>query len=165
MNCEYFRGNGEYIVKGVVETEIQNPKVLYWAANPPDHRASFSGSGLPFPNAEVAFENTPNRGAVKAVGGHFTFNITFPNSYYIGLGSKLVEPSVHYQVEGESKVHTLKLKDSGIPYRSIPERKNVMFYAGKEQLPLRSQEQMIREHRYPTKNRYYKNFWGSKPPQ
>ena len=45
MSCEYFRGNGEYIVKGVVKTEIQNPKVLYWAANSPDHRASFSGSG------------------------------------------------------------------------------------------------------------------------
>jgi len=154
-----------YIVKGVVNTPIQNPKVLYWAANPPDHLASFTGSGLPFPNQDVAFENTPNRGAVKAIGNHFEFHIEFPNSYYIGLGSKLVEPSVHYQVEGETKVHTLKLKDNGIPYRSIPKRNNVMFYAGKELLPLRSQEQMIREHQYPGKNNFPKTFWGTKPPQ
>ena len=56
--------NGNILVKGNLKNNKLNVKIKYWAANPPEFNYSFSGSGLPFPNEDVAFDNTPNRGAV-----------------------------------------------------------------------------------------------------
>ena len=39
--------------------------IKYWAAAPNTCTYSIAGSGLPFPNEEVAYENTPNKGEVK----------------------------------------------------------------------------------------------------
>ncbi len=63
----------------------------YAAASPPDFRQSYSGSGLPFANREMAMCNSPN---VGVIGGTFSFEVIFPNSYYINNGSKLVTPEV-----------------------------------------------------------------------
>lgn len=168
-------GDGEYIVKGHINTKTPNATVLFWASNPPTYTTSYSGSGLPFPSADIAYENTPNRGAVKSSGGHFTFRVRYPNAYYMGLGSVYVEPCVHIKVceeGGDNKVHKIAL-GKGIPFRmltyppSFPNtaaRKNPMFYAGRDNLPIRNQEQILRESGYPGENKMPANFWGKAVP-
>ena len=167
-------GEGEYVVKGSIAS-AGNSTIIFWAPNPPDYHTSFSGSGLPFPNPDVAYENTPNRGAVKAIGGNFEFRVRYPNSYYIGLGTVCVEPCVHVKVcNGTStgKVHTIKL-GNGIPFRMLTypptnktvARANPMFYDNRENLPIRSQEKVLRDSCYPDANKMPKDFWGLKPAQ
>ena len=168
-------GDGEFIVKGSVRSNISNPTVMFWAANPPTYLQSYSGSGLPFPNPDIAYENTPNRGAVKANGSKFEFRIRFPNAYYVGLGSQYVEPCVHIKVCGdkeEGKIHTINLS-RGIPYRSTTNvtapsiqnlRTSPMFYTGRDKLPTRTQEQILRDSAYPDLNVMPSNFWGKRPP-
>ena len=168
-------GEGEYVVKGSVGSALSKPTVIFWAANPPTYTTSYSGSGLPFPNADIAYENTPNRGAVLAHGGNFEFRVRYPNSYYMGLGSVLVEPCVHIKVceNGKSgKVETIRL-GNGIPFRSLTyppiqkqtaPRKSPMFYAGREKLPIRSQETILRQSGFPEENVMPKSFWGQAVP-
>ena len=106
-------GSGDILVSGKVQSKSESPLITYWAANPPDRRQSFSGSGLPFPNGEVAFQNTPNKGAVKVVNGEFKFRIKYPNSYYAGLGTLYVPPFVYLKVcdEGEEdKYHSIQME-------------------------------------------------------
>ena len=39
-----------------------------------------------------------------------------------------------------------------------------MFYKSLQTLPVRSQEQILRDSAYPKKNKMPKNFWGLTPP-
>ena len=67
-------GNGN-----IVERNIKgrpNSKIIFFAANPAENpnlrdKQGFSGSGLPFPNPDIAFQNTSNVGAVNAVNRKF----------------------------------------------------------------------------------------------
>jgi len=178
-NCKGYvlnNGEGEYVVKGSVPTKTNDATLLFWAANPADYLTSFSGSGLPFPNAEIAYENTTNKGATKISGGVYQFRVRFPNAYYSGLGSVYVEPCVHIKVceeGGDNKIYTVNLSN-GIPFRSLTypptqpgtaPRTSPLFYAGRDELPMRTQEQILRDSGYPEKNTMPQNFWGLKPPQ
>jgi len=169
-------GKGEFIVRGTVEAKSLHPIISFIAPNPPTYLTSYSGSGLPYPNAEVAYENTPNRGAVRSTNGYFEFKIRYPNAYYVGLGTVYVEPCVHIRVcddDGtKSSLKTLML-GKGIPYRSLtypPTSKNINprsgpeFYSGMEKLPVRTSEQILRDSDYPHENVMPNNFWGTKPP-
>ena len=49
-------GEGDILVEGTIESELENPTIFFWAPAPANRGASFSGSGLPFPNAEMAYE-------------------------------------------------------------------------------------------------------------
>ena len=169
-------GTGDYVVEGSVKSFLSNPTVLFWAPNPPNLVGAFNGSGLPYPNAEIAFDNTPNRGAVKAPGGHFKFNVQYPSAYYVGLGSVLEPPAVFIKVCDNNKEGELQRIVLGepIPFRSLTwpplrrgqrGRQNVLFYAGRDELPLRTQEQILRDSGYTSKDVMPDNFWGLKPPQ
>ena len=93
----------------------------------------------------------------------------------MGLGSVLVEPCVHIKVceNGKSgKVETIKL-GNGIPFRSLTyppiqagtaPRKNPMFYSSRDKLPIRSQEQILRDSGFPEENVMPENFWGKAVP-
>tara|TARA_Y100000590_G_scaffold468679_1_gene652535 strand:- start:2352 stop:2921 length:570 start_codon:yes stop_codon:yes gene_type:complete len=168
------KGNGNFLVKGSVKG-AGNPTVLYWAAAPANYRSSFSGSALPFPNPEVAYENTPNVGAVKAPGGNFEFNLHYPNSYYTRLGSVYKSPRVHIKVcreDGTGEVQTILL-GTGVPYRLLtfsPPPCDIppygpLFYKKRYNGPPRSQEQILKDSQYPSTNKWYKGFWGDKPPK
>ena len=162
-------GEGEYVVKGNIK-EIGSSKILFWAPNPPTYVTSFSGSGLPYANPDMAYENSPNKGMVNAVNGSFEFRVRYPNSYYIGLGTVYVEPCCHIKVCGDDKIHTIKL-GNGIPFRMLTypptmktaPRANAMFYAGRDKLPVRSQEQILRDSGYPEENKMPSDFWGLRP--
>lgn len=75
--------------------------VTYTASAPPDMRTSRSGSGLPFPNEMVAYENSQNSGRVPLVNGTFEFRVIFPNSYYRKNGAELVRPHVIFVINNE----------------------------------------------------------------
>ena len=168
-------GDGEFIVKGHVNSLTSNPTIIFWAPNPPTYCTSYTGSGLPYPNSEIAYENTPNRGAVVANSGHFKFRVRYPCAHYAGLGSLYLEPYVNIKVceEGsDGKIQQIKL-GNGIPFRSLTypptekntrARKNVMFYAGRDKLPIRSQEQILRDSGFPEENKVPQNFWGKAVP-
>lgn len=168
-------GDGEYVVRGRLNTLTSNATIMFWAANPPTYTTSFTGSGLPFPNPDIAYDNTPNRGAVKSVNGKFEFKIRYPNAYYVGLGTVYVEPCVHIKIcelGSDGKIHTIKL-ENGIPFRMLTyppshegtaARANPMFYAGRDELPIRTQEQILRDSAFPEDNKMPTNFWGKSIP-
>ncbi len=94
-------------------------KLRYWAANPIPRMYSYPGSGLPFPNPEVAYENTPNQGDIDIDHlGHFEIKLQQPAGYYIQQGKILVKPHIHFQVQGQSKILTMSIADD-FPNRSL----------------------------------------------
>jgi len=165
-------GEGEYLVKGKLKG-VGNKTILFWAPNPPTYNSSYTGSGIPYANADMAYDNTPNRGMVKTTNGKFEFKVKYPNSYYIGLGTLTVEPCCHIKICGDKseKIHTIKL-GNGIPFRMLTyppltdekPRKNTLFYKETYEGPLRTQEKILRDSTYPEKNKMPDNFWGLKPP-
>lgn len=163
--------NGIFIVTGTVPTPLAS-FVKYWAAAPPTYNQSFTGSGMPFPNPAVAFENTPNKGVVKISGGKYRLTLKYPNSYYKDMCNTYVPPQVSVvfcDASGKkmSKIYKIKL-GNGVPYRSLVwnqqgYRKNVMGYCNNN-LPVRTQEQILRDSAYPKTNEQAPNFWGKRPP-
>lgn len=210
--------NNLYNVTGKVKIESNdNLKIIYWAANPADYNTSFNGSGLPYPNPEIAYQNTKNIGSVYLNGDTYSFNILFPNSYYTNLGTTYNEPRVHIKLCSNNgnvyDIQTIILKNP-IPYRSLAyaapnltierntgqcsNKSNVEltcntygvcnnttqskdeignlqdnsckpffytdFYQEKSN-PIRSQQQILWESKYPDKMKWFPNFWGNKPPK
>ena len=145
----------------------------YSACNPPTFNSNFSGSGLPFPTEDIAYEGSPNRGVAQIVNGKFSFTINFPNSYYVNMGSVYIEPHVKLIVVDENNepltdVEIIRLAN-GIPFRTLtlPSLRNwnkgPLFYENKD-LPVRTQYQILVDSAYPDKNVMPSNFWGKKPP-
>jgi hypothetical protein len=147
--------------------------IKYSAANPPTYNSNFSGSGLPYPSEEVAFENTPNRGVVPIINGEFNFSIRYPNSYYINMGTVYIEPHVKLTIVdkdnntiGETKSVNL---GQGIPFRTLTWpvqrdwNKGPLFYKTNNDI-VRSQYQILLDSAYPSKNITPQNFWGMTPP-
>jgi len=171
LNVNY-NSNGSYIINGI----SQDPRatfIKYWAAAPPTYSLSFAGSGLPYANEEMAFEKTPNQGVAQINMGKFQFALEYPNSYYDNMGKTYIEPQVQFQFcdqQGRNlgDVHVAKL-GNGIPFRTLtwPQKRdwNVgpLFYCNNN-LPVRNQEQILRDSGYPAINKEPPNFWGLMPP-
>ena len=164
--------NGNIKVEGNLKPSMRKDAlVMFWAANPAHRNGSFSGSGLPYANPEMAFDRSINVGAVKAVNGRFSFDLQYPGAYYVGLGSLYIPPQVHIKVcdQGNEKYDTIKLGE-GIPFRTLTypappskrPRTSPLFYASK--LPVRGQEAILRSAGYPQNHYMSDNFWGLKPP-
>jgi len=166
-------GNGDLTITGIVKT-VNEGKIYYWAAAPPTYGTSFSGSGMPYPNPTVAFDNTPNKGVVEINNGNFEFNIHYPNAYYVGLGSLYVPPHINLKIcrEGQDDRYFSVTIDNGIPFRTLtypapPSKKpriSPMFYHECEK-GARSQEEILRAGAYPEVNVMPDNFWGDRPPR
>uniref|UniRef100_A0A6C0BG07 Uncharacterized protein n=1 Tax=viral metagenome TaxID=1070528 RepID=A0A6C0BG07_9ZZZZ len=164
-------------VKGRINENIKDNKLYFVAASPPDYRATFTGSGLPFHSQIQAFQNTPNKGSIdiNGYGEEFEIKLIMPNSYYVGLGTVVVPPTLYLEYVNQFDVkRNISVKLSyGIPYRSLTwpgpgqntaPRANVMFYGTQFNLPVRSQEQILRDSCYPVQNKMDSDFWGLKPP-
>jgi hypothetical protein len=154
-------------IRGYFTENIDSDLIQYIAPSPPDYRASFSGSALPYANEAQAYEGTPNTGRVILKKNTFSFDIATPNSYYDNFSSVIVIPFVYinYKIGGVEKSLKINLANSSIPYRSLTHSANYneMFYSN-ENLPIRTQEAIIRDSKYPmTKNTYTSDFWGLKP--
>lgn len=170
-------GDGNIEITGKLKVSMGKAKIMYWAANPPDYNVSFSGSGLPFPSPDMAFQNTKNIGSVEADNGIFKIKMYYPNAYYVGLGSMYVPPHVHLKIceEGYNDFFSIKI-GAGVPYRTLTHpappsynfRIDPLFYQNKK-LTVRSQEQILRDSGYPEYNtippEIPSNFWGKRPPK
>ena len=172
--------NKQTIVEGIIKDPLRSQLlslgkqvyIQYWAPSPPDYRQSFSGTGLPFPNEEVAYSNSPNIGrAVLGRDGSFVIKLQYPNSYYKKMGSEYVKPHVKILFNDENgnmygKIINVSLGE-GIPYRSLtfPEKRNwiqgPLFYKGNDTLPARTAYDTFTSFYYPV--REYNNFWGLRP--
>jgi len=133
FNSQDFSGQVTYDSDSAIYTingqfgGINNATVKYWAANPISRNYSYSGSALPYPNPEAAYENTPNQGHFLLDNdGKFNIRLDSPSGYYVRQGKFLLRPHVHFQILGGDKVHTLTIADL-FPYRSLknlPDRPN-----------------------------------------
>ena len=169
-------GNDENItIEGRVNSNSNNPTIVYWAANPSQYMTNYSGSGLPYYDSEQAYENTPNMGKIIANDKQFSFKIVKPSSYYAGLGTYYVQPHVNIKIIEEDEENGVIQKielGNGIPFRSLSyppinntaPRKDPSFYSGGYELPVITQEQILRNSGYPNTYDMPKNFWGMKPP-
>jgi hypothetical protein len=165
---------GEYTHQDVTLSLMFNDiaddgKVYYIAAAPADHRHSFSGSGLPFPSEEAAFQGTPNKGMItvreKVV---HSLKLFLPNAYYSDFNGTLVNPYVLFQFTSGGQLRKVKVDlGQAIPYRSLThpkKRQSPMFYEKGWSLPVRTQEQVLRHSGYPVLNMEAPDFWGLRPP-
>ena len=92
-------------------------KVKYMAADPIERRFSFSGSGLPFHSKEQAFCNKKNFGVATINNNTFSFTIQMPNSFYINLGTELVEPTLYLSFDnGPNKSVVI---GKSLPFKSL----------------------------------------------
>lgn len=164
----------------VASSDVRGGVLHYFAAAPFDRRNSFSGSGLPFANAEQAFSSSPNVGSVKLqTGGAFQIDVVAPNAYYVGLGSVYTPPAVHLWCEsaadGSRRDASVKV-GNGVPFRMLTyptlptrPREGPLFYKPAPTLA-RSQEQILRDSAYPSYREIAAgyampdNFWGLRPP-
>lgn len=171
LNIKY-NSTGNFVISG--NSNIGGAAfVKYWASAPPTYSLSFSGSGLPYPNESIALEKTPNQGVAEIKNGSFEFKIDSPNSYYDNMLNILVEPQVSFLIcNGSGKAigdtHVANLGNS-IPFRTLtwPKKrdwnKGPLFYCNNN-LPVRNQEQILRDSGYPAINKEPSNFWGLIPP-
>ena len=169
-----YQGAGDLLVRGSLKTSTSSGQLFFWAAAPPTKGISFSGSGMPYPNALVAYDRTPNKGVVQVVNGAFQFSIKHPNAYYIGLGSLYLPPHINFKlcVPGQADSYFSVQIDDGIPFRMLtypapPTKKprlNAMFYSEPEK-GARSQEAILRSGAYPVGYSMPDNFWGDRPPR
>jgi hypothetical protein len=150
-------------VQFTVHNAIPNSDVHYIASAPAVRNNSFSGSGLPYPSEEVAFENTPFKGTISLKGNTGEITLTdLPNSYYVKLGSVLIPPSL--RLSYSPHITYIVLCDS-IPYRTLTydyRRSEPGFY--NMDLPVRSQERILRDSAYDPTYDVRKSFWALRPP-
>jgi hypothetical protein len=78
---------------GNVKNASMYKKIILMAPNPIDRMSNYSGSGLPFPNNEIAFENTPNYVNISNTGVINTV-FSYPNSFYMPDGINKIISSV-----------------------------------------------------------------------
>ena len=89
------------------------------------------------------------------------------------MGKKYIKPRVQFKVcDGDnndiSATYVINLGE-GIPFRTLtwPKERNwnngPMFYCNNN-LPVRTQEQILRDSSYPSTNVTPPNFWGKDPP-
>jgi hypothetical protein len=154
------------LLEGIIPDNIDNNRIFYYAASPADYRTTFTGSGLPFHSKSQAFYETPNIGNQQLIQNKFSIKLQKPNAYYDNLAGPIVDPCLYlyYFINNIKKEMMIPLKER-IPFRDIrftDYRHNVEFY-NNQNLPIRTQEQVLLDSKYPQTNSMPDNFWGSKP--
>ena len=171
--------DNSFIINGKLKGDLLNLSLnnnlylKYWAANTPTYNSNFSGSGLPFPTEEIAFENSNNHGVSKISNGNFSISMRYPNSYYKNMGTEYVFPEVMVKIFDNNNVAVSNIQHinlgEGIPFRSLtwPWQRDwnegPLFYKV-DNLPVRNQFQILVDSAYPKTNNMPQNFWGLKPP-
>ena len=116
-NVTFDSETGKFVVEG--RSKSSGSVIRYWAANPLHRGYSYSGSALPYPNPEIAYEGTPNSGEVLIDDdGGFKIMLDYPSSYYVRQGTILLKPHVHLALPNSPKVFTVDLGEP-FPYRSL----------------------------------------------
>lgn len=154
-------------IRGKINDSVDGDEIAYLAAAPADHITSYAGSGLPFPNKEIAYLNTPNKGTAKLTLRRFEINILMPNSYCVDMCNELVKPTLLLKYTNNNIVRIIRVPvGNRIPYRSqnYPvQRTGPNFYSAGSTMPIRSQYQILLDSAYPKVNQMPENHWGLKP--
>lgn len=109
------------------------------AANPIDRMTSYSGSGMPFPCPNIAFDNSPNTYEIDTTGA-FSTTFVYPNSYYTNDAMEKVPPSIFfilYKNNGEDNVYVRFGLEDPLPVRTLTHRAGRVgpeFYTLKDEL-------------------------------
>ena len=151
---------------------VDQDAVHFRAPAPPDHLTSFSGSALPFPNAHVAFENTPNQGTVKVdAASRVTIPIMHPNVYYSPFEDSYVGPHVEIRYASATdrapRMWKIELPYRAPRFRSLgppAQRKGPGFYRSRRDAT-RTQERILRDSAHTKDSCAITDFWCGKPPQ
>ena len=134
--------NGTLQLTGHIKQMGMAHDVIVSAPNPIDRMTTFTGSGLPFPCAQIAFENTPNMAQITNPTGEFNLKFLYPNGYYTTDAFTKIEPSIFVTLywKDETKEKTvvrLPLVD-GLPLRTLNYRpghnKGPLYYAVKSDI-------------------------------
>lgn len=137
--------------KVVISGTVNNPgfytSMEIYAAAPINRLTSYSGSGLPFSCAEVAFENSPNYAVIPSNG---VFNVTFsyPNGFHSQDAFSKVPPSIFLKFVPSNGTEPIKVTyplDDPFPLKTLGHRPNhkygPLFYAYKDKvLPFETAE-------------------------
>lgn len=81
-------------IQGLIKNLPNYDKVEILAPNSAMSMTNYSGSGLPYPCADVAFDNTPNRQELTV--SNFDVEFVYPNSYYVNGGTTKIKPSIFF---------------------------------------------------------------------
>ena len=148
FNVVYSKDYSLINIKGSLKNKVIYNNVIIIAPNPIDRMSNYSGSGLPFPNYEIAFENTPNIHTIDS-SGVFDISFKYPNSFYIPDGINKIKPSIffiftdnndnsfrlQYELHDINALRTLVNRSS---------RKNPEFYGAKDYiLPIDTAEKVM----------------------
>ena len=93
----------------VVVASRRNADLEYLAPAPLDRRASFTGSGLPYPSAHAAFSDSPNQGRARSGSdGRVELAIGSPGGFYECSGTEYRDPFVILRfADGVCETHAL----------------------------------------------------------
>lgn len=124
--------NAKIRLQGNIKQMAMSKDVTIKAANPIDRMTTYTGSGMPFPCASIAFENTPNMAKITDPTGQFDLSFFYPNGYYTTDAYTKIEPSIFVTLEWkdsqkEKTVVRLPLTDR-LPLRTLSYRPG--FYKG-----------------------------------
>jgi len=124
--------------------------IIMIAPNTFDKKSSYSGQGLPFPCARIAFENTPNKYIIQS--DLFETVFEYPNSYYTVANKKRVVSTIYFCfVDNNDKVYVefIELEDL-YPLRTLTNRetrKGPEFYSTKyDVLPIDTAESLMYQY-------------------
>lgn len=138
------------LISGVITSPF-NQAVLI-APAPADRITSYSGSLLPFPCSEVAFDRTPNQLKIQPSTPSFETEFIYPNSFYLPNGRDVVKPSIFLVLDG--KVVDVKELEPLLNVRTLNYRyatsgmdKN-LFYSYKDfAIPVGSADNVMRDYK------------------
>jgi hypothetical protein len=180
FSAKVFRPNlKETILELNLRDEINDrTEVEFWAAAPATFGASFSGSGLPYSDSEMAFCNTPNKGKLFPTSKRVLIHLKTPNSYYSHLGTRQIPACVTVKLTSNGTVYLENIElGSAVPNRTLTypsSRSSCLFYDRSLLTTQRSQEKILRSSGYPSCisenncNNFTlfseKNFWGGAVP-
>lgn len=135
FNDEYINITVEIIennlnIVGTLKNSSVFKKRILTAPAPPNTLMSYSGSFLPFPNEEIALENTKNLFIINP-DGVINTTFTYPNSYYSPDGYNKLKSPIILIIDDKKIIYEL---DDLCPLKSIRDRVrgDSRFYAVKE---------------------------------
>jgi hypothetical protein len=117
-------------IKGTLNNPSNYKKKVVIAPAPANKLTSYSGSALPFPNKDIAFENTKNLYEIKE-DGIIDANFIYPNSYYSADGLTKIKSPIIFIFDNNKFILEL---DDICPLKTLRDRKrsDPSFYALKE---------------------------------
>jgi hypothetical protein len=144
--------DGKVSVHGQVVNPSLFSKMEVYAPHPINRMTSYTGSGLPFPCAAVAFDNTPSYLQIPKEG-NFNTVFQYPNGFLTQDATNKVAPSVFVKLTyANPAIQPVIIRhglDDPLPLRTLVDRPNhklgPIFYSAKEDVvPIASAEQTMR---------------------